>query len=548
MRRAIGLLTLTVTLFVAVCEVRAEDPQLIHSRILSLGLFKNGLAVVRRTLEVSGEGEFQLADLPEVVHGTFWIESDRPVQVRLTTREIDAPLSQVPGSDYQHELPGAEVTIHFRDANMRSITGKVLPLPDEKHRGWDRNYEPPSNISWASSSGRVEPSRSLVIQTQEGRMYIDSSAIAAVQVKGDPAPVRRSVPVMLLRIDHASGAAAPQSSSITISYLAKGMAWAPNYHVDLSDPRTLTIAQQAVIRNELEDFQDAEVMLISGFPSIEFGHVRSPISPGSTLASFFNQLNQHIDGGRRSNVTMQQAVTSNAFQADDVQLPPAEQGEGVDLYVQSVGKLSMRQGDSILLNVDHASGDYERIVEWKVADLRDVYGSLASDWERQQSPEKFENTAWDSVRFRNPFTKPMTTAPAMIVTGSAFNGQRTSTWANPGEQSTLQITKALSVRTRALEFDEGGERETREIAGRKFRKSIVKGELSVSNSRSLPITIVIRRQFSGDLIEASDSPKSALREEGVYSINRRNELTWTLQIEPGAEKVLTYRYAVLVPM
>ena len=48
------------------------------------------------------------------------------------------------------------------------------------------------------------------------------------------------------------------------------------------------------------------------------------------------------------------------------------------------------------------------------------------------------------------------------------------------------------------------------------------------------------------VIRANGEPKSTLREEGVYSVNKRNELLWTLPLKPGEERKLTYRYTVLV--
>lgn len=41
-------------------------------------------------------------------------------------------------------------------------------------------------------------------------------------------------------------------------------------------------------------------------------------------------------------------------------------------------------------------------------------------------------------------------------------------------------------------------------------------------------------------------PECVLREEGVYSVNERSELVWTLSLEPGEEMGLTHQYAVLV--
>ncbi len=41
-------------------------------------------------------------------------------------------------------------------------------------------------------------------------------------------------------------------------------------------------------------------------------------------------------------------------------------------------------------------------------------------------------------------------------------------------------------------------------------------------------------------------PECVLREEGVYSVNGRNELVWTLGLAPGEEIGLIYQYTVLV--
>jgi len=60
------------------------------------------------------------------------------------------------------------------------------------------------------------------------------------------------------------------------------------------------------------------------------------------------------------------------------------------------------------------------------------------------------------------------------------------------------------------------------------------------------VDVVIRRQFSGELKSADENPQQELREEGVYSVNRRNQLTWNISLKPGEEKTLHYSYTVLV--
>jgi hypothetical protein len=139
----------------------------------------------------------------------------------------------------------------------------------------------------------------------------------------------------------------------------------------------------------------------------------------------------------------------------------------------------------------------------------------------------------------------MTTAPAMIVEKGRFNGQRTTTWVNSGEQTTLHITKALSLRTSSVEHEEPEGREVVKLAGRTFQRVNVQGELKLNNHRNQAVKVVVRRRFSGELVEATDSPQKTILEEGVYSVNQRNELLWTITLKPGEERTLEYRYVVL---
>jgi hypothetical protein len=140
----------------------------------------------------------------------------------------------------------------------------------------------------------------------------------------------------------------------------------------------------------------------------------------------------------------------------------------------------------------------------------------------------------------------MTTAPAMVVAGGRFNGQRLSHWADPGEETTLQVTKTLSIRARSVEQEMEGSREIVYVGGNQYRKVSVQGELQVNNHRKEAVTLVVRRRFSGELLSADQSPKQTLLEEGVFSVNKRSQLLWNLKLKAGEETDVTYRYTVLV--
>ena len=218
-------------------------------------------------------------------------------------------------------------------------------------------------------------------------------------------------------------------------------------------------------------------------------------------------------------------------------------GEGVDLHYESIGKRTLADGDALGLTVAKGTAKYERIVEWIVPDTRDAFGR---GMEGQTAGD--DDSPWDALRFRNPLKFAMTTGPAMVIADGKFNGQRTSYWTNAGEETVLRVDKALSVRTRSTETEDAkeGNRDLVWIGARQYRKTVVEGEVTVNNHRKETVQLVIRRRFSGELISAEGEPKSALREEGVYSVNKRNELLWTIPLKVGEERKLKYRYSVLV--
>jgi hypothetical protein len=283
---------------------------------------------------------------------------------------------------------------------------------------------------------------------------------------------------------------------------------------------------------------------------MEYSHVLSPLSPDTTWANFFAQISQEFDGSRGNRTVMAQNSISNFASYGDAggsgAIQPAS--EGVDLHYHPIGKRDLREGEALHVQVASATAPYERIVEWLIRDTRDEWGRpiQRQSWEPASTSE--DDGAWDALRFENPFAFPMTTAPATIVSGVKFQGQRTTSWVNPGEETTVRVTKALAVRTTTAEYEveTGTDRDVVVLGGRKFRKVGVKGELQICNHRNEAVQMVIRREFSGEFTGALGEPETKLLERGVYSVNRRQELVWTLTLAPGEERRLEYTYDVLV--
>jgi hypothetical protein len=529
--KPVPAMAISLTLFLLTAPLRAEEIQA-KSKIVAVDLFKNGLAVIKREVLLGKPGVYVLDDVPRPIHGTYWIESTASVESLVQMRDVEIPANETTPGNLQDDLAGKKVTIYFKGDKRAPVVGTMMKFKPTK----------PDEIAISA--------KYLVVQTTKGRTYVESSEVASIEAEDAGEKVKRRQSRLVLTL----AANQKDETRVAISYLAHGLSWAASYKIDITDPKTLLLEQHAIIKNELSELEGAEVRLISGYPSVQFAHVQSLLSPGATLAGFFQQLSG--DGWRMpdgmantyNRVSTQGVMDNDLLRgAGNLILGAIPTGEGVDLHYQPIGKRSLKDGDTLALTVANGKSDYERIVEWLVPDNRNEYGTYDG---RGRSGDD-DDSAWDALKFKNPLKFPMTTGPVMVTANGAFNGQRTSYWVNAGEQTVLRVGKALSVRTRSIENEiqakDGSGRDLIWVGGRQFRKSIVEGELAINNHRKEAVQMVIRRRFSGELNQAEGSPKSSLREEGVYSINKRNELVWTLPLKGGEEQKLKYSYSVLVP-
>ncbi len=518
--RAVAL-GLTVFLFTA--PARAADETPAKSKIVAVDLFKNGLVVVKRETTLGKPGTYVLDDVPNPIHGTFWIESPGPIDALVKMRDVEVPANETAPGSLQDDLGGKKVTVYFKGGNRTPVVGTMMKVKPAKGE-------------------EATASRFLIVQTTKGRVYVEPSEVSSVEAEDAGDKVTRRQPRLLLTLGDTDKA----ETKVTLRYLANGMAWAPSYRIDITDPKTLSLEQHAVIRNEFADLDGAEFRLISGYPSVQYAHVRSLLGAHTSWATFFSELS----GGERfyadatsNSVATQQSLGNYRRNPISVSLGAIPTGEGVDLHYQPIGKKTLAEGETLAITVAKGKAEYERIVEWVVPDARDDYGR-ASDRGRTEDEDP-----WDALKFKNPLSFPMTTGPATVTADGGFNGQRTSFWVNAGEETVLRVGKALSVRTRSVENEvakgDGSGRDIVWVGGHQYRKATVEGEVAVSNHRKETVSMVIRRRFSGELITAEGAPKTSLREEGVFSINKRNELLWTLSLKAGEEKKLKYSYTVL---
>lgn len=509
----------------------------------SVAMFKNGLTVVSASFKVGEAGDYVWVDPPKAVHGAFWIEGGEGLVVRSTTRMVAPKGESGPSGSLQKDLGGARVSVTLFDAGKMTgqVTGRVWRAPLGVGADWNTRYATVDGNRYYRGFGHnAAPAAGglgqdwLVLETSDGRTYLATKQIGRIQIEQE-APVKEKVKSGVLVFS------AKQAGDVQLKYLSKGMAWAPSYQVDLLADDRLRLRQSAVVRNELMSLKGAKLELISGYPNVKFGHVDSPLSPESTLAAFFQQLSSEGGPGRGGIATQQIAFNtiSNGVSASAPLPQPDAGAPAEDLHYESIGAHDLSEGDSLSLQVASGEAKCERVVEWVVSDSRD-------QWGRMRRNEGVQAEPWDAVRFANPLRFPMTTAAASILENKRFRGQSMVTWTAPGQLASVKINKALTVRGEHSEVEEEGGREPIWIAGNSYRRTKVKGTIKVTNSRAKAVTMVIRRDFSGELLETDGEPEKSLRREGVSSVNPRRRMEWTIDLPAGETESLEYRYTVLV--
>ena len=86
-------------------------PIQVVGKIASLGVFKNGIAVVEERFEVPGPGRYATSTPPSPLHGTFFIESDGVVETTSTVDDVEIPISEAAEIDWTQDFSGRKVRV-----------------------------------------------------------------------------------------------------------------------------------------------------------------------------------------------------------------------------------------------------------------------------------------------------------------------------------------------------------------------------------------------------------------------------------------------------
>ncbi len=584
----------------------APEPTPLSGKIESIGVFKNGIAVVRERFDAPGVGRYATEAPQSAIHGSFFVQSDAVVDATATNLERTVDLSEIESIDWTKDFKGCKLQVVLpNETEPRTV--RILASPASQ------NVSNPVDLYSARMIPNPNASANgVLLECEDGKVVWVANPSAmqnVVLLDGAPENFKRVKPSLVFDVQKTSDQS--KGATIWVSYLTRGVTWAPQYRVDLLDDKTLKIEQNAILINEWRDFSDAAIRLYSGFPQIPLQSSTSPMSPAVGLQEFFASLNGASAGGsyrRNEGYMTQMAITSNSAMGGmardvgfDENASESSIGDGVDIFAQDIGTKSLKKGDRILFTVGKAEATYRKTVNWNIFDAHDVNGRLVDFNARGINSEATNNhyaqttsgeasleysnrfpEPWDVLSFDNPFDFPITTGPAVAYAGERFLGQNSLFWTNPKEKTVLPLTKALSVRVRSVEnermFDSQNEQhnlanpssqtkaflypelkkdywgKTVNINGSLYRVAVYDAEITLTNQRAEETRALVSRQFTGVLDPESllnfDSDPTIIRLSSYYNRgwlpNLQHEMQTEITLKPGETRTLKFSYQVYI--
>ena len=533
------------------CPAQASETQA-QQKLQQVALFKNGLAFfVSEAAVPENKTEFYVVPSAAASHGTFWVAYPDKLKLNSLTvkqTQLDELVDAINVAELLRANVGKTVKLYFPDPDEPTIEGKILYFAQDRQTPKPEPYAPGGLATVAGNyRGYDYRSRLAIIDTPNGQVGVNPDIIRRVDFpNGTPARAfAKKKDSMRLDIKLAEPA---DDQKLFVSYLAKGITWAPSYVVDISKPDKAEISAKAAVINEVCDLKGVTLQLVTGFPHLQFADIVSPLALKENLAQFLQSLIKgESERGRAAAVTFNVASQGGGWGSRErpAAMPAygaAEAGKvAEDLFFYPIDNVQLEKGQVAYLPLFTETVPYKHIYQWEIRD----YVNQEDRYRREQQRD-YEEQVWHSIRLENVSKLPWTTAPAQTLKDDLILGQDTLKFTPVQGKTTVRITQAVSVSAEQTEFELDRKRDALTMYGNHFDLITVQGKLSVTNLLQKAITLEITKTLSGEVKASMPQAKIEKMAQGLRRMNTMAKLTWTIELKTGEHKEIEYTYDVYV--
>ena len=544
----LAVLCLAVTGLAALAD--PDTPAPVQTRLKRVALFKNGLGFfVREGTLTPDHSAAVVGPFAAPSHGTFWVTAPSRSGFLGAVARKATGTEEIPARDLVELLRGnvgRPVAIWLSDDPESTLAGKLIAFAPNRPQWRPEPYAigggQPSDLMPPPGPGNFA-----LIETDDGIVAINPYRIARIDFpEGNPSTAfSRSVERVELEASFSSPSA---GDWLSVSYLARGLTWAPSYLIDITEPKQARLTAKALIINEAEDLAKTPVDLITGFPNLEFANIMSPIGMKQDLNSFLQSLASGVSRAELASV-----ITQNvAFMGGEMRggsSPVPDYGDAAagqaaaDLFFYPIEAVTLGRGETGYYPLFTESVPYSEFYEWKIPDAIGAEGRYRP--QRGEEPEQPE-IVWHSLRMTNQTTTPWTTAPAQLTKDGQIIGQDTLHYTAPKAETVVKITHAVGVKAEQAEIEVSRDRENVKFYGDYFDRVTIEGTLRLTNFKDEPISIEITKTLSGEVEQTAPKAEDTTLARGLKAMNPVHELIWKLDLKPGKSHEITYTYIALI--
>ncbi len=535
--------------------VAAEKPTIPQPlpKTVAVAAFKNGLAfVVRQGTVQLQSGIGRITPIPNATLGTLWLA---PGEANTTLDEIVAYRYEVAGERPLQSLAevlqanaGKTVTVTY-SMNMKEYTGEIVGVRESRQEDLVTTPEDAPQ----PARGVAKP-QYLLLCVDKKLLALPIGSIANAVLPDDTVFQEKVEQQRAALRFNVKGAG--DETNLTMGYLEHGIGWTPSYMISLNDDKTAQITMQAVVMDDAEDLNNADVFFVVGVPNFAYSETPSPMSLQQNLLSFMKDAGRRDEANYRmySNAIAGQMMANEMKELDRGGAPSFSQtvseltgAPEEDLFLYSRSGVTLGRGERATYNVFSSAVGYEHVYDWEVVDPQRVDGYGNPIQYNANSPEAAaHDSVWHSIRLKNTTKFPWTSAPMMVISGFKPVSQDTLPYTPKGASSKLKITIATDIRSSHEEREVARQQNVQRRHGYEYDFVTVEGSLKLKNYKTKEVRVDVGKTLRGEVETQSDIGKAVKLGEAIQADNPLSRLTWQVPLKAGEERVVTYRYKIFV--
>lgn len=479
--------------------------------------------------------------IPKALNGTFWLSSPNNdfEMVKAYRKKIETP-SKAMATDFFSMLAlndGKTATLHFKDT---SFAGKVLFMqtPPKKDQTIPNLNKP--LLALVQSNGKTQIFNRADINNLKRLEFDEVPTYLYDYTASEKVPT--------LQIDFKSK---KEEQPLDMMYLSNGLAWKPDYKIDLIADDKARLSLRSTVINGAEDIKTKKLNLVAGVPNFKYA------TEISSLIDFLGILPTNLDNGYVANIANFSNIAQSAggYANDRESTAQPEQWSSnasnledataiEDLYFYTLKDIELKKGERAFFDIFSAEVPVQHIYEA-------VLSNNSISYSLEYSFIKKENPVIHTIKLTNTSNFTWTAAPALVLKNNkkqnAPISQDKLSYTSIKDDVSVKLTEAPDVSVRFLEKETNREANKKNIKKGKYTYYhdlvSVETEVTIHNYKNKDIQLDLKRLITGELKDSNEKWQLSPRVQFGYTLNKMTDVCWEIKLKAGEQKTIKYSYS-----